>query len=261
MNQVKTPSSMLESLQPAPRGVLKYSGWILLQNAQVQTRSGCIINTMKSLFKWHFLLFRQLKWQQHKRWDAGRRAGELSAEARLVGCDPEGPLLHAQSLCWWDETFPCCRLVCYTLYIYCLKNSPFPHRAKQQCRSSLAWLKIASAKPTPPLQTQPGWRCPGRSGGNHPWRWIESVQLLIAPNIQRLVINWSFLTFWFTENKKQQLVSNLRGLSVSERLRKLRAMPLSLADKMEIRYQRRFKTFLQKQSFITVVTPPSPVFY
>uniref|UniRef100_A0A671YTE2 Transmembrane channel-like protein n=1 Tax=Sparus aurata TaxID=8175 RepID=A0A671YTE2_SPAAU len=38
------------------------------------------------------------------------------------------------------------------------------------------------------------------------------------------------------ENKKQQLVSNLRGLSVSERLRKLRAMPLSLADKMEIRY-------------------------
>ncbi|XP_036944190.1 transmembrane channel-like protein 6 isoform X2 [Acanthopagrus latus] len=37
------------------------------------------------------------------------------------------------------------------------------------------------------------------------------------------------------ESKKQQLVSNLRGLSVSERLHKLRAMPLSLADKMEIR--------------------------
>ncbi|XP_070779500.1 transmembrane channel-like protein 6 [Enoplosus armatus] len=37
------------------------------------------------------------------------------------------------------------------------------------------------------------------------------------------------------ENKKEQLVSNLRGLSVTEGMRKLRAMPLSLADKMEIR--------------------------
>ncbi|KAM8723916.1 transmembrane channel-like protein 6 isoform 2-T2 [Acanthopagrus schlegelii] len=37
------------------------------------------------------------------------------------------------------------------------------------------------------------------------------------------------------ESKKQQLVSNLRGLSVSERLHRLRAMTLSLADKMEIR--------------------------
>ncbi|XP_073349807.1 transmembrane channel-like protein 6 [Pagrus major] len=37
------------------------------------------------------------------------------------------------------------------------------------------------------------------------------------------------------ENKKEQLVSNLRGLSVSERLRKLRAMTFSLAYKIEIR--------------------------
>ncbi|XP_044037256.1 transmembrane channel-like protein 6 [Siniperca chuatsi] len=37
------------------------------------------------------------------------------------------------------------------------------------------------------------------------------------------------------ENKREQLVSNLRGLTVSEGMRKLRAMPLSLADKMEIR--------------------------
>ncbi|XP_070703714.1 transmembrane channel-like protein 6 [Pempheris klunzingeri] len=37
------------------------------------------------------------------------------------------------------------------------------------------------------------------------------------------------------ENKREQLVSNLRGLSVSEGMRKLRAMPLSLVDKMEIR--------------------------
>ncbi|XP_049418234.1 transmembrane channel-like protein 6 isoform X3 [Epinephelus fuscoguttatus] len=37
------------------------------------------------------------------------------------------------------------------------------------------------------------------------------------------------------ENKKEQLVSSLRGLSVSEGMRKLRAMPISLADKMEVR--------------------------
>ncbi|KAK2893797.1 transmembrane channel-like protein 6 isoform X2 [Channa argus] len=37
------------------------------------------------------------------------------------------------------------------------------------------------------------------------------------------------------ENKKDQLLSSLRGLSVSEGLRKLRAMPLSLADKMELK--------------------------
>ncbi|XP_032442315.1 transmembrane channel-like protein 6 [Xiphophorus hellerii] len=40
---------------------------------------------------------------------------------------------------------------------------------------------------------------------------------------------------WCTETNKEQLVSDLRGLSESEGLRKLRAMPLSLADKMEIR--------------------------
>ncbi|XP_078125358.1 transmembrane channel-like protein 6 isoform X2 [Sander vitreus] len=37
------------------------------------------------------------------------------------------------------------------------------------------------------------------------------------------------------ENKKEQLVSILRGLSVSEGMSKLRASPLSLADKMEVR--------------------------
>nr|XP_033500270.1 transmembrane channel-like protein 6 isoform X1 [Epinephelus lanceolatus] len=37
------------------------------------------------------------------------------------------------------------------------------------------------------------------------------------------------------ENKKEQLVSSLRGLSVSEGMRKLRATPISLADKMEVR--------------------------
>lgn len=37
------------------------------------------------------------------------------------------------------------------------------------------------------------------------------------------------------ENKKEELVSNLQSLSVSEGMRKLRATPLSLADKMEVR--------------------------
>ncbi|XP_056262932.1 transmembrane channel-like protein 6 [Pseudoliparis swirei] len=37
------------------------------------------------------------------------------------------------------------------------------------------------------------------------------------------------------ENKKKQLVLNLRGLSVKEGMRKLRATPLSLADKMAVR--------------------------
>lgn len=40
------------------------------------------------------------------------------------------------------------------------------------------------------------------------------------------------------ENNMDQLVSSLQGLSVSEGTRKLRAMPLSLADKIEIRYVR-----------------------
>uniref|UniRef100_A0A3B4GYG6 Transmembrane channel-like protein n=1 Tax=Pundamilia nyererei TaxID=303518 RepID=A0A3B4GYG6_9CICH len=40
------------------------------------------------------------------------------------------------------------------------------------------------------------------------------------------------------ENNMDQLVSSLQGLSVSEGTRKLREMPLSLADKIEIRYVR-----------------------
>ncbi|XP_040919244.1 transmembrane channel-like protein 6 isoform X2 [Toxotes jaculatrix] len=37
------------------------------------------------------------------------------------------------------------------------------------------------------------------------------------------------------ENKKEQMTANLRGLSVSEGMRKLRAMPLSLSDKRHLR--------------------------
>ena len=91
-----------------------------------KTRYGCTVNTLRGLFKWCFLLFRQLKWQQHKRWHAGRRAGELSAEARLVGCNPEGALLDAQPLHWWDETFPCCWLVTrvtLTVFFFLKKQS------------------------------------------------------------------------------------------------------------------------------------------
>lgn len=38
------------------------------------------------------------------------------------------------------------------------------------------------------------------------------------------------------ENKKEQLVSSLRGLSAGDIVRKLRDMPLSLTDKIELRY-------------------------
>uniref|UniRef100_A0AAQ5YK82 Transmembrane channel-like protein n=1 Tax=Amphiprion ocellaris TaxID=80972 RepID=A0AAQ5YK82_AMPOC len=41
--------------------------------------------------------------------------------------------------------------------------------------------------------------------------------------------------FWFIEDNKEQLVANLQGFSVSDGMCKLRAMPLSLADKLEIR--------------------------
>lgn len=93
-----------------------------------KTRYGCTVNTLRGLFKWRFLLFRQLKWQQHKRWHAGRRAGELSAEARLVGCNPEGALLDAQPLHWWDETFPCCWLVTrVTLTVFFFKKTVLVH--------------------------------------------------------------------------------------------------------------------------------------
>ncbi|XP_053194895.1 transmembrane channel-like protein 6 [Scomber japonicus] len=40
---------------------------------------------------------------------------------------------------------------------------------------------------------------------------------------------------YFTENKKEQLVSSLRGLSAGDIARKLRDMPLSLTDKIELR--------------------------
>lgn len=57
-----------------------------------------------------------------------------------------------------------------------------------------------------------------------------------ADQVQQIISN-----FWFTENNKEQLVSTLKGLSVSERMRKLRAMPLNLANKMEIRYMWHWK--------------------
>lgn len=59
-----------------------------------------------------------------------------------------------------------------------------------------------------------------------------------SPNVSAAADHLVVSNFWFTENKREQLVCNLRGLSASEGMRKLRAMPLSLADKMEIRYTR-----------------------
>ena len=40
---------------------------------------------------------------------------------------------------------------------------------------------------------------------------------------------------WLTENKKEQLVKTLLSLSVRDRVRRLRAMPLSLAAKTELK--------------------------
>uniref|UniRef100_A0A7N6BEL9 Transmembrane channel-like protein n=1 Tax=Anabas testudineus TaxID=64144 RepID=A0A7N6BEL9_ANATE len=45
-----------------------------------------------------------------------------------------------------------------------------------------------------------------------------------------------FNFFSFAENDKELLLASLRSLSVNDRMRKLRAMPLSLAHKIELRY-------------------------
>lgn len=60
------------------------------------------------------------------------------------------------------------------------------------------------------------------------------------------------------ENKKEQLVSSLRGLSVGDTMRKLRAMPLSLADKMELR--RRAFSDVAESSFINRNIPRNSSF-
>lgn len=64
---------------------------------------------------------------------------------------------------------------------------------------------------------------------------MENAGPLTAQNLSQKLANVLVSNFCFAESKKEQVVSYLRGLSVSEGMRKLQAMPLSLAEKMEIR--------------------------
>ncbi|XP_076609805.1 transmembrane channel-like protein 6 [Chaetodon auriga] len=108
----------------------------------------------------------------------------------------------------------------------------------QRYRRSAATLKVLSSMPSRTAGTSSdavmSWRARHSSrlhrhqasshDSSHPSRPLQddSVQADAEENITE-------------ENKREQLVSNLRGLSVSEGMRKLRAMPLSLAEKMELR--------------------------
>ncbi|XP_070838187.1 transmembrane channel-like protein 6 [Chaetodon trifascialis] len=105
-------------------------------------------------------------------------------------------------------------------------------------RWSAATLKVLSSMPSRTAGTSSdavmSWRARHSSqlhrhqapshGSSHPSRPLQddSVQADAEENITE-------------EKEMEQLVSNLRGLSVSEGMRKLRATPLSLAEKMELR--------------------------
>uniref|UniRef100_A0A3Q3GCL6 Transmembrane channel-like protein n=2 Tax=Labrus bergylta TaxID=56723 RepID=A0A3Q3GCL6_9LABR len=65
----------------------------------------------------------------------------------------------------------------------------------------------------------------------------NSLKVYTQPSriIQDILVNSDVEEISAEENKFEQLLSNLRGLSVSDRIRKLRATALSLKDKMEVR--------------------------
>lgn len=91
-------------------------------------------------------------------------------------------------------------------------------------------------------------------------RTLDGCSSCSADQMQQITDNSRH--FWFPENK-EQLLSNLQGLSVNESLRKLRAMPLSLADKMEIRYMRHWQLLVtcQEKLLALVIITSLPVFY
>ena len=116
MNQVKSPSSMLESLQPAPRGVLKYSGWILLRNAQVQNTLRLYCQHAERLVQVTFSAVQTAQVtaaQAMTRWTEGRRTLCRGTAGRLQpwGCSPRCP---AAPLVRWNLSL---LLTCYTRYI------------------------------------------------------------------------------------------------------------------------------------------------
>ncbi|KAM9346651.1 transmembrane channel-like protein 6 [Symphorus nematophorus] len=120
----------------------------------------------------------------------------------------------------------------------------------QRSSWSAATLKVISSMPSrtagPNSDAAISWRArrssqlhrqqtsshnPSRPGRPIQENFVQADIEEISSEVDNLVLS----NFWFTENKKEQLLSNLRGLSASEGMRKLRAMPLSLADKVEIR--------------------------
>ena len=128
MNQVKSPSSMLESLQPAPRGVLKYSGWILLRNAQVQNTLRLYCQHAERLVQVTFSAVQTAQVtaaQAMTRWTEGRRTLCRGTAGRLQpwGCSPRCP---AAPLVRWNLSL---LLTCYTRYInsFFLKKTVLVH--------------------------------------------------------------------------------------------------------------------------------------
>lgn len=96
-------------------------------------------------------------------------------------------------------------------------------------------------------------------------------KLLSTPKTSRFVIQrfqmWLSLVFWLTDIT-EHLLSGLQGLSVSEGLRKLRATPLNLAVKMEIRYGKTSWNGLHNKAtciglliLLLLHCSPCPLFY
>ncbi|XP_041853399.1 transmembrane channel-like protein 6 isoform X2 [Melanotaenia boesemani] len=101
---------------------------------------------------------------------------------------------------------------------------------------SAATLKVLSSMPsrTAGLHTYAGISVRARRSPLPPPAQISPHDSCHTSRFQAEVEEMS--TEGFAENDKEHLVSELRGLSMNEGLRKLRAMPLSLADKKEIRH-------------------------
>ncbi|XP_051244904.1 transmembrane channel-like protein 6 [Dicentrarchus labrax] len=109
----------------------------------------------------------------------------------------------------------------------------------QRNRWSAATLKVLSSMPSRTEGPNSALisRRTRRSGQSqlHQHQTSSHVSPHTSRTIQEDTVQADMEEISTEENKKEQLVSNLRGLSASEGMRKLRAMPLSLADKMEIR--------------------------
>ncbi|XP_035511251.1 transmembrane channel-like protein 6 [Morone saxatilis] len=109
----------------------------------------------------------------------------------------------------------------------------------QRHRWSAATLKVLSSMPSRTAGPNTALishrtRRPGQSQVHQP-QTSSHVSPHPSRTIQEDIVHADMEEISTEENKKEQLVSDLRDLSASDGMRKLRAMPLSLADKMEIR--------------------------